>query len=158
MTVVWMDRTCLRLIEDEATRHFPLETGGVLAGYVADSGDVVVKAVVGAGPNALHRRLRFEPDHAWQCDRLDELYRKSKGLVAYLGDWHTHPMASPEMSLLDRRTLLKIARDRESRCAAPLMLIGARDAREWRWVVHQFQTRSLWLFAAAAEKCLRIFD
>lgn len=158
MTRVWVDETALKHMTADAETHFPLETGGVLAGYVADNGDTVIRAVVGAGPGARHQRFRFEPDHAWQCERLDALYWESEGLVAYIGDWHTHPHGRPSMSWLDRRTLLKIARHSDARCPSPLMIIGAGRPSAWDWDAHQYVGPGcLGLFAQAIRRSIHGF-
>lgn len=158
VTKVWVAETALERMTADAQEHFPLETGGVLVGYFADNGDAVIRTVIGAGPGARHQRLRFEPDHGWQCHRLDELYAGSKGLMVYLGDWHTHPRGSPSMSWLDRRTLLKIAQHPEARCASPLMVIGAGGASQWEWVAHRYcGTTGMGLFAQASRAPLQPF-
>lgn len=159
MTQVWLAEQDLLHLEELAEDRFPLETGGVLAGYQADDGSVVVKAVFGPGPKAKHMRLRFEPDHLWQCKQLDEAYASSQGIVGYLGDWHTHPQGSPAMSWLDRWTLQNIAGYSASRCSHPLMLIGAGGPNEWKWAAHRFKRRSSWgPVALASELPLRTFS
>lgn len=158
MSMVWVDETALERMAADAEAYFPLETGGVLAGYFADNGDAVIRAVIGAGPSARHQRLRFEPDHLWQCERLDDLYVDSDGLAVYLGDWHTHPRGSPLVSWLDRRTLLKIAQHPDAHCASPLMVIGAGGPSQWDWVAHRYTgTMGMGLFAQASRAPLLSF-
>jgi integrative and conjugative element protein (TIGR02256 family) len=132
----WLRRGLREQIEHEADLAYPLETGGVLVGYVADNGAPVVHAVIGPGLNALHFAARFEPDHAWQCERLDDLFKSSSGQWVYLGDWHTHPDGRPKMSWLDRRTLRRIAKHSEAGIARPLMLIVAGSPGAWTWAVY----------------------
>ncbi len=137
--ILWLDRRVLVRIEQEASLIYPLETGGVLVGYVGDNGQPVVHEVVGPGPKALHLETRFEPDHAWQCEQLDSLFWNSSGQLVYLGDWHTHPNGSPTMSGLDRRTMRRIARHAEARISYPLMLIEGGSPGAWQLAVHQFK-------------------
>ena len=139
MSLVWISESVMRELCTEADRAYPLETGGVLAGYVADNGEPVVRAVVGPGPEAVHNRHRFTPDHAWQCRQLDILFAESSGASTYVGDWHTHPDGLPQMSWLDRRTLRSIARHRDAGVARPLMLIGGGSIGEWDWVGHRYR-------------------
>ena len=120
---------------EEADRQFPLETGGVLTGYVRD-GQYVVMQVTGPGPAADHGSVRFEPDHEWQCRELDRIFAETAGVCSYLGDWHTHPRGEPNLSSLDRRTLAKIATSVEARAPQPLMVIGAGEPGQWRWAAH----------------------
>jgi integrative and conjugative element protein (TIGR02256 family) len=124
----------------EARRAYPLETGGVLVGYVAENHEPVVQHLVGPGLAARHRRHRFHPDHDWQCRRLDELFEASAGQAVYLGDWHTHPDGSPQMSWLDKRTLRGIARHRQAELSRPLMLIGGGGRETWDWTAHRYRS------------------
>lgn len=138
MNAIWIPVDAYNDLLEEARNAYPLETGGVLAGYVAENGEFVIQYVVGPGPSAVHKRERFEPDHDWHCSKLDEIFEKSSKRSAYLGDWHTHPDGAPSMSGLDRRTLRSIARHPETALARPVMMIGAGKENAWTWKAHQY--------------------
>ena len=140
----------------EATREFPLETGGVLAGYIdSSSGDTVVQVAVGPGPKAIHRPNRFLPDHDYHEKEIATIYAESGRTQSYVGDWHTHPHGNEKLSLSDRRTLARIARAPGARAPKPLMVVlagaplttaqaMARDDSNWRpsiWQLLQFPSR-----------------
>jgi len=92
-------------------------------GYRGNNGDVVVTDMIDAGDKAFHCRYRFIPDQDYQLGEIARTYLESDGLVTYLGDWHTHPNGSTELSLLDRRTLTKIATTDESKNKEPIMVV-----------------------------------
>jgi integrative and conjugative element protein (TIGR02256 family) len=138
MSELWINKRAFHDLANEAERVYPLETGGVLAGYFADNDDAVVQYVIGPGRAAIHASDRFKPDHEWHCRALDEIFENSSGRSVYLGDWHTHPDGTPAMSWLDRRTLRAIAKHPDAALARPLMLIGGGKSREWAWCVHQY--------------------
>lgn len=138
-------------ITAEVDDKFPKETGGVLIGYQADNGEYVVRACTGPGENAVHKRFKFIPDHIWQCEQLDRIYAESRGEWVYLGDWHTHPRGNSSMSLLDMRTLSKIAKHEGSKLKSPLMMIGGGRPGSWKWEVHRFISPALWGFWAVSE-------
>jgi integrative and conjugative element protein (TIGR02256 family) len=138
-----MKGSMLSALELEARYALPNETGGLLVGYRADNGDLVVQEIIGPGPKALHSSSRFVPDHAWQCQQLDTIYRETEGRHVYLGDWHTHPHGIPDMSGLDRRTLRAIARHTEAGAGRPVMLIGGNAGGDWLWKLHEYQASSL---------------
>lgn len=106
----------------EAATRAPEETGGLLVGYPSDDA-LVVTASIGPGPNAVHDRRSFAPDHAWQAEQLAALYEQSGRRIDYLGDWHTHPGGRPALSRLDRETLRRIALHGPARCPTALMLV-----------------------------------
>lgn len=125
----WYPADAVRSMLAQAEDVGPLETGGVLLGYVLQR-DWVVRVLVGPGPNAVHGAAGFLPDAPWQEARITEAYELSGRRLEYLGDWHTHPLGRPTPSLLDRRTLRAIARTRSARCPRPLMAILAGSAKD----------------------------
>lgn len=110
---------------------FPLETGGMLLGYVADNRDVVVTAIIGPGPKAIHRRYGFVPDAEYQQAELSAHHLITNGRETYLGDWHTHPRGSTTLSPVDKRTLTRIARTPSSGIAEPIMAILGGGKENW---------------------------
>ena len=158
MTSLWINEAASQYMIFEADRAFPLETGGVLVGYIADSGEPVVFDIVGPGPKATHRKKRFLPDHAWQCRRLDTLFEQSSGTWVYLGDWHTHPNGSSQLSWLDRRTLQNIAKHHQAEIPHPLMMIGSGFTMNWSWDGYQHRGKSLFGIMAQYKKLnIRLF-
>lgn len=131
---VWLPAAARSGMADEADARAPLETGGVLLGYVATVGDsveAVVEDVVGPGPDALHGRSRFIPDGPWQRQHILRAFRDSGGVITYLGDWHTHPCGSGAASPLDLGTGRRIARRRRSRTRHPLVVIMHSPDELW---------------------------
>lgn len=159
MRTAWLSQSALRCLGEEADRHYPLETGGVLAGYFAENGEAVIVGAIGPGPLAIHKRLRFLPDHDWQCTQLNMLFEQTGGDLIYLGDWHTHPDASGRMSWLDHRTLRAIAKHPHARVTNPLMLIGGGAAGAWKWRCHRYcGDRLLGLLIDCEDGALRVFE
>lgn len=155
---MWISESAYHCLLEEADRGYPLETGGVLLGYFAESGAPVALAVVGPGPNASHSRTRFLPDHAWQCEQIDHVYEESRGEWVYVGDWHTHPEGLPHMSWLDQRTLRAIAKHPEVQSPRPVMLIAGGRPEHWRWRCHQYRSeRLLGLLIDCDERELHVF-
>lgn len=112
-------------------QRFPLETGGMLLGYEADNGEAVVTTVIGPGRNAKHRRYRFSPDAEYQQAELTAHHLRTAGRETYLGDWHTHPLGSTTLSLLDKRTLTRIACAPSSGTIKPIMAILGGGRENW---------------------------
>lgn len=130
----------------EAEARRPVETGGMLLGYLASGTDaetIVIESVIGPGPKAVHDKCRFEPDSTWQQRELAQAYASSGRITTYLGDWHTHPAGTPKPSRQDKRTARSIARAKSARAARPLMLILAPGKDGWRYVVYRFESGTL---------------
>lgn len=120
--------------EQEARRLFPLETGGVLMGEIADNESLSVRSMIGPGPGAEHARDSFKPDAAWQWREIAQVFTSSAGSVTYIGDWHTHPrVAGATLSKLDLKAIFEILSDPRSgtRKIATVVLSGGRSF--WKW-------------------------
>lgn len=127
---VWISRTIGRELKELADEYFPLEVGGILAGYLSNE-SAVVTDIVGPGPLAQHRRETFLPDHSYQTEEMHRIFWESKGRASYLGDWHTHPQGPPDLSSLDIRTMRTIAESPEARCPNPVMILLAQAQIDW---------------------------
>lgn len=138
---VWVNRSAMAGMTDEAERAHSGETGGMLLGWVNSSrSEVVVATIVGPGPDAEHHPTRFVPDADWQQTHLGAAYRRTGGKLTYLGDWHVHPQGGYGMSRRDCRAMARIASTPEARCAHPLMALLARNCADgayqfgvWSW-------------------------
>lgn len=113
----------LSACEEEASTHFPLESGGTFMGYI--SGDrAYIEAVIPPGPKAYRGHRGFAPDQEWQLAEIAALYERSGKTLTYLGDWHSHPNASSgTLSFKDRMILRRIMRTADARCSQPIMSI-----------------------------------
>lgn len=141
----WFERDALKTLLAEA-RRWPLrETGGALLGW-REGDDSVVARVLGPGPKARHGRRFFEPDSEWQNEQGRRIYRQSGRTVAFLGDWHTHPLGAPRPSGQDKRTARILAEDADFRTPVPLYAIAGRRGRRglalghrWRLAMFEWQ-------------------
>lgn len=161
---LWLPRHVRDDVVAQAQVHTPLETGGILLGYIVSpgtpdaAGAVVVVGALGPGPQAEHDGHLFAPDHDWQVAELADRYERSDGVAGYVGDWHSHPLGTPVPSRQDLRTLRKIARHPAARLAAPTMLIIATlpsqeeepRLRAWRWAPRPLTGRIGWLALSGA--------
>lgn len=131
----WFDRSALSELLAEAQRWRLRETGGALLGW-HEGRQVVVRQVLGPGPQAKHGFSYFEPDHEWQGEQGRKIYENSGRTIAYVGDWHTHPRGRAIPSRQDRTTMAMIAEDKDFRAPNALAaIVGRRRLRRGRGVV-----------------------
>src|SRR5690349_1056527 len=129
--IAWLSKGTLSQMIGEADRAYPKETGGVLLGYWAvPFSELVVTGAIGPGPRAVHCKDSFLPDHEYQADQIARWYHATGRLHTYLGDWHTHPNSTAQLSRTDRRTLRTIATETAARSPVPVMAILA-DTSPW---------------------------
>ena len=143
MNTAWISNASVEKLIAEANRAFPLETGGILMGYIVGN-EIIISELIGAGPDASHRTHSFKPDYAYQEAEVARLYEASSRKWTYLGDWHTHPrQKSPALSSKDIQTLDRIARSRKARIATPLMLISSGQPDAWKLNIWQWRRGKL---------------
>ena len=115
------------------------EACGVLLGrYIKDTDDVVVDSVTVPTRGDRRTRLRYFRARKAHQEQIDIAWARSRGTSVYLGEWHTHPVATPVPSTVDildwRRKLLV---DSFARYLFFLILgthqIGMWEGRRHRW-------------------------
>lgn len=108
------------------------EAGGVLLGrHLLDSNDLVVDEVT--VPQRGDRRSRFGFFRSKQHSALAQAkWAASKGTVAYLGLWHTHPEADPTPSSVDKHDWEKaVAMDSFQGAELFFPIVGTERIRVW---------------------------
>lgn len=136
MIKVWIKKKTFNKFIQETNKWFPLETGGILLGYKDKNNDIVVVKLIEAGPNAVRKNYFFNSDGDFQQLELSKIYIRSKGVVTYLGDWHSHPLTNSYMSFLDRKTICKIAKTETSKETNPIFIVVGTSPFEvkcWRY-------------------------
>jgi len=142
---LWIPDMIYHTLIHEAEIWRPLETGGSFMGYVATNTDVVITDAIDAGDNAKHTEHSFLPDQDYQLNEFQRIYYESNGSKLYLGDWHTHPNNLPNLSLQDKKTLVKSATTPESGNPNPIMMILGGKISEWIINAVQFQSGCIYL-------------
>lgn len=153
---MWVKRSVFEAMLSEAERCQPYETGGCLLGYWATpSKEIVITSLIGPGPSAKHSKRKFQPDHEWQTSKIATIYRESKYLFTYLGDWHSHPhRPHSRLSWQDRMTFRRIASYAPARAPVPVMaIIGGGSP--WTLRVWYLKLRSLKIFSVYRKKEIR---
>jgi len=108
----------------ELIRQNPeMETGGVMAGWTNEKGNLFVTDVSGPGPKASQTATKFEKDIEYCQHYLDELYIQSLQKKVYIGEWHSHPSSNNNPSGIDIKSLSEIAIQKEYLTDTPIMII-----------------------------------
>jgi integrative and conjugative element protein (TIGR02256 family) len=123
MNNLWVRKKLVKICLKEMSRHFPKETGGVVAGYIGDNGEKVVTQITIAGPKAKHDKYSYTPDYKFDEKQIARIYKESKRTEVYLGDWHSHPGSGSYLSEKDKATLQRISGYKEARIVRPIMII-----------------------------------
>ena len=162
MSSLWLENNNFKLITVEADKWFPLETGGLLIGYRADNGEIVITDITVAGPNAIHKKSQFIPDYDFDQNVVEEAFHRTGGICNYLGDWHTHPNGNGFLSWPDKRTMRSISQSTEAYLSSPTMGILFGKSGSWELAAHELSKgASKWLLGRRynyRSLCVNKFD
>ncbi len=105
------------------------EAGGLLLGHVRDIHLEILEATT---PTPMDRRFKYLFERLPFGHRIiaNRLWNASKGLIRYVGEWHTHPEDYPIPSSIDVREWGKLARHRLDGRPLLAVIVG----REALWV------------------------
>lgn len=111
-----------------------LEAGGILLGYRRGAHLHVSDATV---PSSHDKRARTRFHRAAQHHQAAAIaqWQSSDGLLDYVGEWHTHPEAMPQPSLIDT-TQWRIIHGLTHREPMIFIIIGSHDV-DWYGVGHR---------------------
>lgn len=110
-----LDRFPLKKIYKHIQKNQDMyEAGGVLLGrYIIDSNDIVIDDITTPMKNDIRHRFYFLKRKREHQKIVTKRWYETKGTCNYLGEWHTHPEAVPNHSIVDLnewKRLLKITK------------------------------------------------
>lgn len=117
---------------DLSGRAGDLETGGVLVGRYSEYGDrVIVTQATGPPRDSRQTPAGFVRGIAGLTRRLQREWRDA---AYYVGEWHSHPMASATPSTVDVTQIMAFAADADLQCPRPILAVLGGDPRA-AWVL-----------------------
>src|SRR5512133_3115240 len=127
---VQLTEECAAEMTRLAQKHYPREVGTALVGSYSDDG--FCAQVTGLAPlteDSRGARTRFQRGSRGLREFFDRVFRKSRGLVHYVGEWHSHPDGPAKPSNVDMASVVSIAQDLEARCPECILVIAATTSR-----------------------------
>ncbi len=97
----------VRIFRKYEQKESKLEAGGILLGYVYENYDEIVNATA---PSKLDSRypLSFNRSKIPAQLKINRSWKRSKGHLIYLGEWHTHCETDPSPSTVDYDMIRKV--------------------------------------------------
>ncbi len=119
------------------------ETGGILIGTILELAELegtfkflVITHCTLPGKKAKREPYFFDRDVKYCSDILQKYHNKSKGILNYVGEWHSHPSKSVSPSPLDDSSLFKISKDKGYKLEAPLSIIQSNISDNMSFTVY----------------------
>lgn len=90
-------------------KHSPSETGGILVGRIAAPRKTIyVTRLVPAPPDSRGTPWVFRRGTEKLPEALENVQRRTGGLLTYVGEWHTHPMGGSDLSDTDKGAVISL--------------------------------------------------
>ncbi|WP_407147844.1 ThiF family adenylyltransferase [Bradyrhizobium sp. ORS 86] len=90
-------------------KHGPSETGGILVGRIAAPRKMIyVTRLVPAPPDSRGTPWVFTRGTEKLPEALENVQRRTGGLLTYVGEWHTHPMGGSDLSDTDKGAVISL--------------------------------------------------
>lgn len=102
-TVIFSDKAYNAIIRESFDKH-PVETGGILLGYILPSGIWVVMEVLPPGEKGIFETAYFEYDQDFVNYLANSVANQYKMPLQLLGLWHRHPGSMDYFSSTDDGT------------------------------------------------------
>ena len=102
-TVIISDKAYNAMIRESFAKH-PVETGGILLGYILDNGLWVVMEMIPPGINGVFETAYFEYDQDFVNYLGTSVANQYKEPLQVLGLWHRHPGSMDYFSSTDNGT------------------------------------------------------
>jgi integrative and conjugative element protein (TIGR02256 family) len=124
-------QTMTYFIQDDEAKP---ESGGVMLGrYLKNCDDVVVDDITTPRKGDRQSRYRYFRAQKRHQKIIDEYWKASGGTGNYLGEWHTHPEATPLPSALDiSNWRSKLRRDIYDHDSLYFVIVGQVQTGVWR--------------------------
>ena len=115
---------CLDEIKHYSYMYYPMEFGGYfLGGYSKDMKRIYLTNVLTA-ENNIKGRAFFQPiDNSAVHKKIKEVFNKTKGLINYIGEWHTHPEMGNFYSGTDFNSIKMQAKSKNIYTNNPLLCV-----------------------------------
>lgn len=107
-TVIFSDKAYNAVIRESFAKH-PVETGGILLGYILDNGLWIVMEVIPPGINGVFQTAYFEYDQDFVNYLGTSVANQYKEPLQVLGLWHRHPGSMDYFSSTDDGTNAEFA-------------------------------------------------
>tara|TARA_R110001592_G_scaffold362332_2_gene675822 strand:+ start:74 stop:544 length:471 start_codon:yes stop_codon:yes gene_type:complete len=123
---VYFSEDVLEIFERHVQSDEGTEAGGILLGHVRGKHLEVLEA---SEPTRQDRRLRYFFERMIHCHKslADRRWQETKGLVRYIGEWHTHPQEVPSPSHIDLDEWETLAKSRVDRRPLLAVVVGRQN-------------------------------
>lgn len=120
----------LKIFDKYEQKEENFEAGGILLGYVYKNYDEIVKVTVPTRSDSRGFFSFVRSKIAAQL-RINKSWKKSRGSLIYLGEWHTHCEINPRPSAIDRNMIRKVFEETKMEINFLYLIIVGLNGTYW---------------------------
>ena len=136
-----VDNHLLDIIQQHLKEHYPKEFGGIFVGSESPEGAIISQILV---PDRYRNgKTVFVREPKDLNERLKLIHKETKGRIVYLGEWHSHPNASPVPSATDRKAMIDISNDEKVNNSSPVLMIAGLYSNKVENMIYRVKTNQL---------------
>ena len=110
------------------------EAGGILIGYEAVDGDIIIEYATEPYKGDNRKRKFFHRKDSKHNEILDKIWEREGKIHMYIGEWHTHPENQPEYSYQDKKNWTKISKQMSQQKEYYIhIIVGITEIRCWQY-------------------------
>lgn len=98
--------------EYQETRYF--EVGGILFGKINEQNNIVSIEKLSLIKSRVKFKFQYTRNYKKAQKKTNKVWKETKGLLNYIGEWHTHPGISPLPSFTDRQSIINQTKEKKS--------------------------------------------
>lgn len=129
---VILEYPVLEKMRQLAAQHFPNEVGTALVGCYSDDGFIAtIKDLAPLAEDSYGSHRYFVRGVKALAQYFTRVFKKSNGLMHYVGDWHSHPNSVANPSPMDDENQSAVSADLAADCPESILLILGGNSREF---------------------------
>lgn len=135
-TIIFLDGTILHIEDSVLMKMFHYiqtgesdpEAGGVLLGkQIKNREEYILSDISEPTIKDKRKRFSFVRDKRSAQIIINQVWKETKGITNYLGEWHSHPECNPTPSNIDRNLIHQIINDRSNVFSKVFLIIVGLD-------------------------------
>lgn len=121
-------RKAYERILNELNNSKPNETGGILLGNINKNNKTIYVTDIYIPKDSKYGPYLFTKGSYGTKEYLEHVLKSTGNIINYVGDWHTHPESSTNMSSKDKKSLLELKEYlKEYSYPAHIMIFNEKD-------------------------------
>lgn len=101
-------------LQKEYNKNSYFEIGGILFGKINEQDKIVSIEKIVTIRSRFKLEFKYIRSYRKAQKEINKVWKETKGILNYIGEWHTHPRIAPLPSFTDRQSIINQTREKNS--------------------------------------------